>query len=161
METDLVIQTLNKVVHRASHGLILQTDQGSQYLSNAYEKRLNELGIRHFYSLKGYPYDNSAIESFHASLKKEELIQILRQPSVRFLATLKAGTIKIAFIAQLVTKPQTSLKNQLKKNRFYKNLSKNLTQIHTTQIQNFRIQIWRDWALFPLQEHYFMVYQTL
>lgn len=115
METDLVIQTLNKVVHRASHGLILQTDQGSQYLSNAYEKRLNELGIRHSYSLKGYPYDNSAIESFHASLKKEELIQILRQPSVRFLATLKAGTIKIAFIAQLVTKPQTSLKNQLKK----------------------------------------------
>jgi hypothetical protein len=43
METDLVIQTLNKVVHRASHGLILKTDQGSQYLSNAYEKRLNEL----------------------------------------------------------------------------------------------------------------------
>ncbi|MFK4898620.1 IS3 family transposase [Lactococcus petauri] len=72
METDLVIQTLNKVVHRANHGLILQTDQGSQYLSNAYEKRLNELGIRHSYSLKGYPYDNSAIESFHASLKKEE-----------------------------------------------------------------------------------------
>lgn len=41
------------MVHRASHGLILQTDQGSQYLSNAYEKRLNELGIRHSYSLKG------------------------------------------------------------------------------------------------------------
>lgn len=75
METDLVIQTLNKVVHRASHGLILQTDQGSQYLSNAYEKRLNELGIRHSYSLKGYTYDNSAIESFHASLKKEEVYQ--------------------------------------------------------------------------------------
>ena len=65
-----MIQTLNKVVHRASHGLILQTDQGSQYLSNAYEKRLNELGIRHSYSLKGYPYDNSAIESFHASLNR-------------------------------------------------------------------------------------------
>jgi hypothetical protein len=47
MKTDLVIQTLNKVVHRASHRLILQTDQGSQYLSNTYEKRLNELDLRH------------------------------------------------------------------------------------------------------------------
>jgi len=106
------------VVHRASHGLILQTDQGSQYLSNAYEKRLNELGIRHSYSLKCYPYDNSAIEfTLHSKRRKSirPLIQILRQPSGRFLATLNAGTIKIAFIAQLVTKPQTSLKNQLRK----------------------------------------------
>ncbi|PCR98761.1 putative DNA polymierase involved in UV protection [Lactococcus fujiensis JCM 16395] len=42
---------------------------------HAAEKRLNELGIRHSYSLKGYPNDNSAIESFHASLKKEEVYQ--------------------------------------------------------------------------------------
>ncbi|MFK4935419.1 integrase core domain-containing protein, partial [Lactococcus garvieae] len=61
--------------HRTNDGLILQTDRGSQYLSNAYEKRLNALGIRHSYSQKGYPYNNSAIESFHASLKKEEVYQ--------------------------------------------------------------------------------------
>ncbi|MFK4936797.1 IS3 family transposase, partial [Lactococcus garvieae] len=56
MATDLVLQTLNKVAHRTNDGLILQTDRGSQYLSNAYEKRLNALGIRHSYSQKGYPY---------------------------------------------------------------------------------------------------------
>lgn len=43
--------------------------------SHTAEKRLNELGICHSYSLKGYPYDNSAIESFHASLKKKEVYQ--------------------------------------------------------------------------------------
>ena len=32
-----------------------------------------ELKIRHSYSRKGCPYDNSYIESFHSILKKEEV----------------------------------------------------------------------------------------
>lgn len=75
MESSLVLQTIDKVAYRANEGLILQTDQGSQYLSTAYEERLSELGIAHSYSQKGYPYDNSMIESFHAILKKEEVYQ--------------------------------------------------------------------------------------
>lgn len=73
MTKELVKETLDLVRDRAQEGLILQTDRGSQYLSNAYEARLKELGIKHSYSKKGYPYDNSMIESFHASLKKEEV----------------------------------------------------------------------------------------
>ena len=75
MTTDLVIETINLAAHRTHSGLILQTDRGSQYTSTIYENRLQELGIKHSYSKKGYPYDNSVIETFHASLKKEEVYQ--------------------------------------------------------------------------------------
>ena len=34
---------------------------------------MEELGIKHSYSKKGYPYDNASIESFNAILKKEEV----------------------------------------------------------------------------------------
>lgn len=78
MTLDLVQETLEQVKNRVQPGLILQTDRGSQYTSIAYEAQLQSLGIRHSYSQKGYPYDNSCIESFHASLKKEEVYQ---QPS--------------------------------------------------------------------------------
>ena len=40
---------------------------------NLFEAALAELKIRHFYSRKGYPYDNAYIESFHSVLKKEEI----------------------------------------------------------------------------------------
>jgi len=75
MTLDLVQDTLEQVKSRVRSGLILQTDRGSQYTSMAYEQQLKTLGIRHSYSQKGYPYDNSCIESFHASLKKEEIYQ--------------------------------------------------------------------------------------
>ncbi|WP_083485405.1 integrase core domain-containing protein [Liquorilactobacillus ghanensis] len=31
--------------------------------------------MRHSYSKRGYPYDNSVVESLHASFKKEEVYQ--------------------------------------------------------------------------------------
>ena len=34
---------------------------------------LEQLGIKHSYSKKGYPYDNASMESFNAILKKEEV----------------------------------------------------------------------------------------
>lgn len=52
--------------------LILHSDLGSQYTSNVVEEYLKSKGIKHSYSKKGYPYDNAPMESFHASLKKEE-----------------------------------------------------------------------------------------
>ena len=57
---------------KKTKGIILQTDLGSQYTSNIFEEYLAELKIRHSYSRKGCPYDNSCIESFHSILKKEE-----------------------------------------------------------------------------------------
>ncbi|WP_415601047.1 integrase core domain-containing protein [Liquorilactobacillus ghanensis] len=37
---------------------------------------MKQHAIRHSYSKRGYPYDNSVVESFHASFKKEEFYQL-------------------------------------------------------------------------------------
>jgi transposase InsO family protein len=49
---------------------IFHSDLGSQYTSNKVEKYLKELGLRHSYSKKGYPYDNASMESFNAILEE-------------------------------------------------------------------------------------------
>lgn len=38
-----------------------------------FRKKLEQHGITPSYSRKGCPYDNACIESFHATLKKEEV----------------------------------------------------------------------------------------
>ncbi len=77
MTTDLVLDTLEKAVQaqEVTTDLILHSDLGSQYTSYPYEARLAKLEIRHSFSGKGCPYDNAGIESFHATLKKEEVYQ--------------------------------------------------------------------------------------
>lgn len=75
MIDDLVIDAFNKAL--ISRGLskdgIFHSDRGSQYTSGNFEKLLNDLKIKHFYSKKGYHYDNASMESFNAILKKEEV----------------------------------------------------------------------------------------
>lgn len=75
MTVDFVLKTLNQAKQRYDipEGMILHTDLGSQYTSLEYEEWLSINKIRHSYSRKGTPYDNAGIESFHASLKKEEV----------------------------------------------------------------------------------------
>jgi Transposase and inactivated derivatives len=75
MTKELVIETLDHALltHTPSENLILHSDLGSQYTSDAYEAKLKELSIQHSFSRKGCPYDNAGIESFHASIKKEEV----------------------------------------------------------------------------------------
>ncbi|MGM0304069.1 hypothetical protein IGI66_003734 [Enterococcus sp. AZ048] len=75
MTVDCVIQTLNKAKkhYPIPEGMILHTDLGSQYTAIDVENWLKSNKIRHSYSRKGTPYDNAGIESFHASLKKEEV----------------------------------------------------------------------------------------
>lgn len=77
MDTTLVLRTLEDALknRKISSKLILHSDLGSQYTSKAYEKALNLNEIKHSFSRKGCPYDNSGIESFHASLKKERVYQ--------------------------------------------------------------------------------------
>ena len=58
---------------KKTEGVIIQSDLGSQYTSTLFEAKLARYKIRHSYSKKGYPYDNSCIESFHSVLKKEEV----------------------------------------------------------------------------------------
>ncbi len=75
MTDDLVIEAFNKAL--INRGLnkdgIFHSDCGGQYTSNDFEQLLNELNIKHSYSRKGYPYDNTSMESFNAILKKEEV----------------------------------------------------------------------------------------
>ena len=58
---------------RDTGGIILHSDLGSQYTSQAFEDCLSSKGILHAFSRKGNPYDNACIESFHSVLKKEEI----------------------------------------------------------------------------------------
>ena len=75
MTDDLVIGAFKKAL--VNRGLdkdgIFHSDRGSQYTSNDFEHLLEEHGIKHSYSKKGYPYDNASMESFNAILKKEEV----------------------------------------------------------------------------------------
>ncbi|MFS1515083.1 IS3 family transposase [Bacillus sp. SCS-151] len=75
MTTDVVIKALENayVTQLPPEGLILHTDLGSQYTSQAFTDRIKSYGITHSFSQKGCPYDNACIESFHAILKKEEV----------------------------------------------------------------------------------------
>jgi len=75
MTKELVIDTLEHALlnHQPSKNLILHSDLGAQYTSEAYKEKLKEMGIQHSFSRKGCPYDNAGIESFHASIKKEEV----------------------------------------------------------------------------------------
>ena len=52
-------------------GLIFHSDRGSQYSSRAYKRMLSENRIESSMSAPGCPYDNSSMESFFATLKKE------------------------------------------------------------------------------------------
>ena len=75
MTDDLVIEAFNKAL--INRGLdkegIFHSDRGSQYISNDFEKILNEINVYHSYSKKGCPYNNASMESFNAILKKEEV----------------------------------------------------------------------------------------
>lgn len=75
MTTDLVNKTLEKAirVRGASKGLLLHSDQGSQYTSKEYNQLLESHEIKHSYSHKGYPYHNASLESWHGHLKREWL----------------------------------------------------------------------------------------
>lgn len=75
MDSYLVIDALNKAIRNRhiEENCIFHSDRGSQYLSNEYEKLLLTNNIKHSYSKKGYPYDNASMESFNATLKKEEV----------------------------------------------------------------------------------------
>ena len=75
IDADLVIEAIKNAQMKGKfkEQAIFHSDLGSQYTSNKVEKYLKELGLRHSYSKKGYPYDNACMESFNAILKKEEV----------------------------------------------------------------------------------------
>jgi putative transposase len=55
----------------SSSALVAHSDRGTQYASEHYQRRLSEEGIECSMSRRGNCWDNAAMESFFASLKKE------------------------------------------------------------------------------------------
>lgn len=53
--------------------LLFHSDRGSQYATNVYQERLKERGIVCSMSRRGNCWDNAPLESFFATLKKEEV----------------------------------------------------------------------------------------
>lgn len=75
MDSSLVVNTLKLAIARRglTKGLILHSDKGSQYRSNIFKKLLKDHNIKQSMCGKGNCYDNAAMESFHSSLKKEQI----------------------------------------------------------------------------------------
>lgn len=76
IDTTLALQAVKNAIklQKPAKPLILHSDLGCQYTSSEFEEFiLNTKILTHSFSGKGCPYDNACIESFHASLKKEEV----------------------------------------------------------------------------------------
>ena len=71
LEASHVVECIEKAkkIRRIAHPLIIHTDRGCQYVSDAFRKATE--GMVNSYSKKAYPWDNACIESFHALLKRE------------------------------------------------------------------------------------------
>jgi putative transposase len=81
MQAELVVDALDMAVarRRPDQGLVHHSDQGSQYVSLLFGRRLREAGIAQSMGSKGDCYDNAVCEAFHATLEKE----LLRRRSFR------------------------------------------------------------------------------
>ena len=52
---------------------MFHSDQGAQFTSYKFRKYLKKINVNQSFSKPGVPYDNTVVERFFASLKKEEL----------------------------------------------------------------------------------------
>jgi putative transposase len=75
MRATLTSQALWMAVRqeRPMAGLIHHSDRGSQYASREYRQLLDQFGMQASMSRRGNCYDNAPMESFWASLKKEQV----------------------------------------------------------------------------------------
>lgn len=88
MKKRLCIDTFESLTRRYNlEGCILHSDRGSQYTSEAFRTVLIRAGVQQSYSGVDHCYDNSRMESFFATLKKELLYRI---PTYR----MKKDTVK-------------------------------------------------------------------
>ena len=73
IDSELCKRVLGNAIarHGTAEGLIFHSDRGSQYSSKAYRSMLRHYQIVPSMSAPGCPYDNSPVESFFATLKRE------------------------------------------------------------------------------------------
>ena len=58
---------------KSAEALLFHSDRGSQYAAHNYQERLQQFGIVCSMSRRGDCWDNAVVESFFATLKKEEV----------------------------------------------------------------------------------------
>lgn len=77
IDTELVKRALGNAIAGKSNlkDLVFHSDRGCQYSSVGYRNMLAENGITSSMSRPGCPYDNSCVESFFATTKKECIYQ--------------------------------------------------------------------------------------
>lgn len=74
MRAELVLEALDRALSTREvvrKKLVHHSDRGSQYASGAFKKRLKAAGVKWSMGATGCCYDNAAVESFFATLKKE------------------------------------------------------------------------------------------
>ena len=78
MKKELCIDMVKSLCrrHKLSYGVILHSDRGSQYTSEAFRNELRKNSITQSLSGAGRCFDNARMESFFATLKKEKLYRI-------------------------------------------------------------------------------------
>ncbi len=84
--TQLVKSTVRKAFEsrEPKTPLILHTDRGSNYRSKALADYLKSINITHSYSRAYVPYDNSVVETFFSSMKREELYRTKYRSELEF-----------------------------------------------------------------------------
>lgn len=76
-DLELVLNTVSQWTSKKDVAeAVLHSDQGFQYTSKLYNKRLEEYGIKGSHSRKGNCLDNACVESFFSHLKTEKLYRI-------------------------------------------------------------------------------------
>jgi putative transposase len=75
LETRLPLLALERAIaqRQPQAGLVHHSDRGTQYASNAYVKRLEDIGAVLSMSRPGRPWENGKCESFIKTLKQEEI----------------------------------------------------------------------------------------
>ena len=81
MKAELIETALKRALwdRKPPKGLIVHSDQGSQYVSKSYRKLLKAWGLKASMSRRGNCWDNAVAESFFKTLKVEK---IYRQPKL-------------------------------------------------------------------------------
>ncbi|HTF64442.1 MAG TPA: IS3 family transposase [Edaphobacter sp.] len=75
VQTALPLAALNQAIQdrQPGAGLVHHSDRGSQYASNDYAKRLEEVGMVISMSRPARPWENAYCESFMSTLKREQV----------------------------------------------------------------------------------------
>jgi transposase InsO family protein len=83
MTSDLVEQALQRAIwsRKVPKGLMVHTDQGTQFTSKSYKRLLHDWGMQASMSGRGNCWDNAVIESFFKTLKRETIYSLPKQMS--------------------------------------------------------------------------------